>query len=153
MQRDPDVRERTGMQIVAMRLTGMTEEEIAKTLGLSKHTLAGYVYLCHKNGWLDLPTARESIMFNLLPKAVKNIYRALDSEHRLRDGMEERTAVALEVVKGTEFKGWDQRPDGGGQTTVVAVRIEMPEGPAPTVREETLGGVPAYVNADVVEVK
>lgn len=150
LTRAPTVRERSGMQIVAMRIAGMSEVEIAASLGISKETLPGYVYLASKNGWLDLPTAKEAINYNLIPLALRNLYTAMRSKNVLANGMLESTHVSLKVAEGTSFKEWDKVPDTTGASTVVAIKIEMPSGPMPTMREDTTGGTPAFIEAEAV---
>lgn len=150
LTREPTKRERTGMQIVAMRIAGMSEVEIAKSCGISRETLSGYVYLANKGGWLDLPTAKEAINYNLIPLAVRNLYSSMrDKTTTLANGMLESTHVSLKVVEGTVFKDFDRVPEGTGASTVVAIKIEMPTGPVPQMREETTGGTPAFVDAEV----
>lgn len=150
LTREPTVRERSGMQIVAMRIAGMSEVEIATALGISKDTLPGYVYLASKGGWLDLPTAKEAINYNLIPLALRKLYQAMRSTNVMANGLPESTHVALKIAEGTSFKEWDKVPEGTGASTVVAIKIEMPTGPMPTMREDTTGGTPAFVDAEVV---
>lgn len=150
LSREPTKRERTGMQIVAMRIAGMSELEIATALGISKETVPGYVYLANKNGWLDLPTAKEAINYNLIPLALRNLYNAMRSKNVLANGLPESTHVALKIAEGTTFKEFDKTPDGANVSTVVAIKIEMPAGPVPAMREETTGGTPAFIDAEEV---
>lgn len=148
LTRSPTKREATGMHIVALRISGKSEEEIAEMLGLQKPTLAGYVYLASKNGWLDLPTAKEAINYNLIPKAVKRMYEGLDHEGTLANGLPVRFHMATKIAEGTVFKEYDKVVENLG-AQVVAIKIEMPAGPTPPMREDTIGGTPAYVDAEV----
>lgn len=149
LTREPTERERKGMQIVAMRIAGMSEIQIAESLKLSKETIPGYVYLASKNGWLDLPTAKEAINYNLIPLALRNLYTSMRSSNVMANGMPERTHVALKIAEGTIFKEFDKVPDGTGASTIVAIRIEMPVGPVPQMRDDTTGGTPAFIEGAI----
>jgi hypothetical protein len=61
--------------------------------------------------------------------------------------------ATMELLKGTMFKSFDQvaAPTVATQN-VVSLQIVMPTGPLQQMREETTGGVPAYVlDAEVVK--
>lgn len=150
LRRQPNGRERIGLQAVAMRIAGMEDDEIAKSFNIEKATLRGYIYLAHKNGWLDLPTAKEAINYNLIPLAVRKLYDSMRSDRVMANGLPESTHVALKVAEGTSFKEWDKVAEPLAGSTVVAIKIEMPQGPVPQMREETTGGTPAFVDAEVV---
>ncbi len=132
------------MQMIAMRISGMEDDEIAKTLGLSRGCISPYIYRAGKNGWLDLDRAKDRLEYQLLHKVVRNLDQALDSNAVLQTGMKESTAVALKVAEGTVFKQFGEQQTQTPQQTVVAVRIEMPAGERQQMREDTTGGLPAY---------
>ncbi len=149
----PDSKTRkTALLILAMRLAGMPDDEIAKRVKLGKESLRMYLYLAGKNGWLDIDkanSAKDAVDFNLLPKVVRNLYEGLDGTGILNNGMRERTHVALKIAEGTIFKEYgEQRADVVAQT-MVAIRIEMPQGPPQQVREGTLGGTPSFIEGEV----
>ncbi len=137
---------KVALQMVAMRIAGLTDDEIAASLGLKKSTIHSYLHKAGKMGWLDLDNAKDQIDYQMMPKVVRNLMEGLDDGHRNeKTGFQVKTAVALEVAKGTVFKQYDQVVQVAPHSTVVAIKIEMPEGPAQQMREDTTGGRPAYV--------
>lgn len=148
---DSDVRPKA-MQIIAMRLSGQDDAEIAKALGISEKSISPYVYRATKNGWLDIDyNPKERIQFQVMHKVVRNLEEGLDSTGILNTGMRERTHVALKIAEGTVFKQFDQQAPQAAASTIVAVQVVMPDGPRQQVRAETTGGTPAYVDAEVVK--
>ncbi len=126
----------------------MEDREIAKELGISYASVSGYVYKAGKNGWLDLDNPKDRLEHQTMHKIIKNLEEALESQAVLQTGMKESTAVALKMAEGTLFKKFDEAKAETVQQTVVAVRIEMPQGPVQQMREETIGGTPAYIDAE-----
>lgn len=135
------------MQIIAMRIAGMADDEIATTLQISRKSISPYIYRATKNGWLDLDDPKDRLQFQLMHKVVANLAEGLDSPNTLQTGMRERTAVALKVAEGTVFKQFQEQNAPQLQQTIVAIRVEMPEGGLQQIREDTTGGEPAYVEA------
>jgi DNA-binding transcriptional regulator LsrR (DeoR family) len=150
---DSIIREKA-IKIVAMRAGGMKPAEIAAALNIKESNIRPYVWRASKNGWITFDDPEESIEFQLLPKAIRNLNDALDDTVRHQtSGMTVGTQVALKVAEGTIFKKFDQ-VNAAAPTTIVAVRVEMPDGPRPQVREgNEVGGVPAHVDAEVVDVR
>lgn len=139
------------MQIIAMRLSGMEDPEIAKHLGISLKSVSPYVYRATKNGWLDIDyDPKERIQFQVMHKVVRNLEEGLESRGKMNTGMKERTHVALKIAEGTLFKQFDQQAAVQSNSTVVAVQVVMPDGPRQAIRAETTGGVPAYIDAEGV---
>ncbi len=139
------------MQIIAMRISGMSDDEIAPLLNISRKSIAPYVYRAGKNGWLTLDQPKDRIEFELLHKVVRNLEEGLDAkpEALLNTGMPLRTAVALKVAEGTVFKQFSEPATQQIAQTAVAIRIEMPAGAGQQqIREDTTGGVPAYIDVE-----
>lgn len=140
------------LQIIAMRINGMEDEEIATALKISKNSISPYIYRATKNGWLDIDyDPKQRVQLQVMHKVVRNLEEGLDSRRVLNTGMGERTAVALKIAEGTIFKTFGDEGQQRQGSTVVAVQIVMPDGPRQVIREETTGGTPAYVDATVVE--
>jgi len=140
------------MQIIAMRLSGQDDKQIAAALGISENSISPYVYRATKNGWLDIDyDPKERLQFQVMHKVVRNLEEGLDSNRILNTGMGERTAVALKIADGTLFKQFDQQEVKEQRSTVVAVQIVMPDGPRQTIRADTTGGTPAYIDAETGE--
>jgi hypothetical protein len=55
------------------------------------------------------------------------------------------------LLEGTIYKQIGEPAQAVSVATVVAVKIEMPAGPAQTMREDTIGGTPAYIEAATEE--
>lgn len=139
------------LQIIAMRLSGMEDPTIAKSLGISEKSLSPYVYRATKNGWLDIDyDPKERIQFQVMHKVVRNLEEGLESKGIMNTGMKERTHVALKIAEGTIFKGFDQQVAPQSSSTVVAVQVVMPDGPRQVIRADTTGGIPAFQDAEVV---
>lgn len=142
---DSKIRE-TAIKIVAMRAGGFKPSEIAAALNIKESNIRPYVWRASKNGWLQFDNPEDSLEFQLLPKAIRNINDALDDPTRhMTSGQTVGTQVALKIAEGTLFKKFDQG-SGLPPQTIVAVKIEMPDGPRPQVRAgNDVGGVPAHV--------
>lgn len=137
------------LQIIAMRIAGQEDEAIATALGISKNSISPYVYRATKNGWLDIdydPKAR--IQLQTMHTVVRELEAGLADSARMNSGIKVRTHVALKMAEGTVFKQFGEQQAQERGTTVVAVQVIMPDGPRQTVREETTGGTPAYIDAE-----
>lgn len=140
----------TAMQIIAMRISGMEDQAIADALKISKNSISPYVYRAGRNGWLDLSYDPKShIQYSMMHRVVRNLDEGLDSKATLQTGMPVRTQVALKIAESTVFKEFGDAKGGEAPQTVVAVQIVMPDGPRQTMREDTTGGTPAYLDAEV----
>lgn len=140
------------MQIIALRIQGMDDADIAKQLDISEKSVSPYVYRATKNGWLDIDyNPKERVQFQMMHKVVQRLEEGLDDSFRNeKTGMKVQTTVALKVAEGTLFKQFADQQQTSDRPTVVAVQIVMPEGPRQVVREETTGGTPAYIDAEPV---
>lgn len=141
------------MQIIAMRISGMEDEAIAEALGISVKSISPYIYRATKNGWLTLDDPKARLEYQMMHKVMDNINEGLnDTSRHMTSGMRVKTAVALKVAEGTIFKQFDTVADRTPSTTIVAVKIEMPEGPRPQIRAgNDVGGVPAHVEGLVID--
>lgn len=140
----------TAMAIIARRIQGEDDAAIATALGISEKSISPYVYRATRNGWLDIGyNPKERIQFQVMHKIVEQLEDGLRDKVRMNSGMKVQTAVALKMAEGTLFKQFDQQQQQTPVQTVVAVQVVMPDGPRQTIRAETTGGVPAYVDAEV----
>lgn len=139
------------MQIIAMRIAGMEDTEIAEKLNISRKSISPYIYRATKNGWLTLDDPKARLEYQMMHKVVDNINEGLNDRARHQtSGMMVGTAVALKVAEGTIFKQFDQEVVSA-PSTVVAVQVVMPDGPRPQVRVgNDIGGVPAHIDAEIV---
>lgn len=139
----PDSKVRVvALNIIAMRAGGKSDDEIAAELNISPKSIAPYVYRAAKNGWITSDDPRDRLKYELLHKVVDRLNEGLgDGTRHTSSGMRVRTAVAVEMAKGTIFKEFDQAATAQ-QSTVVAVQVVMPAGERQVMREDTAGGVP-----------
>jgi len=146
----PDSKVRAiALQAIAMRIAGMEDDVIAKSLGISKGSISPYIYRAGKNGWLDIDNPNLRLEYAVMHKVVRNLDLGLDATGRMANGLAEKTHIALEIAKGTMFKRYDETPQGAQQNTMVAIHIEMPAGAPQVVREGTVGGTPAFLEGAV----
>jgi hypothetical protein len=136
------------MQILALRVAGLDEGQISEQLSLSKGTIRNYIYLAGRHGWLDadvmMANPVERIEYGLLHKVVRNLDASLDSEDKA-----ERAAVTDKLFDATLAKHWAPVVSAGSAQTLVAIRIEHPQGPPQAIREGTVQGVSAWTEGEV----
>ena len=141
---------RCALLIMAMRLAGMEDAEIAKGLDISPKSISGYIYRAGKNGWLNLDAPRERLEYQMTNKALDNLDAMLEDERMLPPGAKiVKHEATHRLLEGTLYKQFSEPAPQQIQQTVVAVRVEMPSGPAPSIREDTTGGTPAFMEGDI----
>jgi hypothetical protein len=143
------------MHMVACRLAGMDDEEIGKALNVSPKSIGPYIYRANKNGWLtnQHTSLRGEVENDLLYTAVSNLRTMLNDDTVLDKGQRVvKQEATMELLKGTMFKSFDQvaAPTVAAQN-VVSLQIVMPTGPVQQMREDTTGGVPAYIDVEPVK--
>lgn len=145
---DSKVRQ-TALQIIAMRISGMEDPQIADALKISQKSISPYIYRAGRNGWLNLDNPVERVQYELMHKVVRNLAEGLDDSVRHQtSGMPVKTAVALKIAEGTIFR--EQRtPEDSTGSQIVAIKIEMVNGAPTTMRPDTTGGIPNYLDAEV----
>ena len=135
------------MTILAMRVAGIEDEQIAKELHIGAATLRNYIYLAGKHGWLTAEAIANpvaAVEYTLLHKVVRNLDASLDSEDK-----DERGRVTEKLYDATLAKHWAPVVASGPAQTLVAIRIEHPAGPPQQVREGTVQGLSAWVDGEV----
>src|ERR1035437_5398538 len=141
---------RCALLIMAMRLAGMEDGEIAKGLQISPKSISGYIYRAGKNGWLNLDAPRERLEYQMTNKALDNLEVMLDDNTMLPPGAKiVKHEATHRLLEGTLYKQFSEPAPQQIQQTIVAVRVEMPSGPAPSIREDTTGGTPAFLEGDI----
>lgn len=134
------------MRILAMRLAGMPDKDIADYLKISPKSIGPYIYKAGKNGWIqEFTNPRETIEAGLMHKVLRNLDSALDDDARNeKTMMPVKTAVALKIAEGTVFKDFEPAAAAPpAQMTAVSIRIERTD-PIP-IREGTIGGTPHFI--------
>lgn len=141
---DSPIRE-AAMKIIALRLGGLSDDQIAEHLGISRKSIGPYIYKAGKNGWLDYGSSREAIENGLAHKVIRNLNAFLDD---MSDN-DSRREVTLEVAKGTIFKEFGAELAAAiAPSTAISIRIEQPSIQQP-IREGTIGGTVIDVTPDV----
>jgi hypothetical protein len=135
------------MQILALRVAGLDEGQIAEQLSLGKGTIRNYIYLAGKHGWLNedvmMANPVERIEYGLLHKVVRNLDASLDSDDKA-----ERAQVTEKLFDATLAKHWAPVVASGQAQTLVAIRIEHPQGPPQVIREGTVQGISAWTEGE-----
>lgn len=154
--RPPDSKARKVVEkIVVMREAGHSDKEIAKRLKSTEGSVRQYVYMARKNGWLTDDDEMVDVEFEaameLDRKVVRNVSASLDGS--MTNWQTHEMTIAAAKGRGI-FKTDKGEAAGPQQLPIVAIQIVMPvlgEGDQlPEIGEDQMGGVPAYVEGEVV---
>jgi predicted transcriptional regulator len=146
------------MHILAMRMAGNTNQEIAKALDIAERSIRQYIYLAGRNGWLveseNWADPADRLEFELSHKVIRNLDEAMDDDARNeKTGMKVKTAVALKVAEGTIFKKFSEAVVQPNHSNILAIRIETLVGTAvEVVREGAGGGTPRFTEGEIIDV-
>lgn len=92
-------------------------------LGVSHSTLQASILKAVEEGWLKFEDPISKIEYQIVPKVVRNLAKLLDEGDK---------QVTLETAKGTIFKTYQESKGiSDAPKTVLALKIEMPEGDVP----------------------
>lgn len=120
----------------------ITMKDASAKLGIHRSTLHAIINRGTKAGWLrfDDPLAR--IEHQIIPKVIDNLNHFLDERDK---------TVTIETAKGTIFKAYQESKGiNEGAKTVLALKIEMPEGVEPAkIVAGTVIGKPRVVIDEV----
>ena len=140
---------KTAMQIIAMRMHGFSDDEIAPAVGLKNaQSVKTYVWRASKQGWLtgEIDSPKDKLDYDVMHKVVRNMEQALDSADD-----ERRDRMAVKIAEGTLFKQYDaEAAQNRPPLTQLAVMVVMPEGNAPTIREGAAVGVGNVMDAEIL---
>lgn len=114
--------------------------EIARQLRCSPKTLNSSIQKAVEEGWLKFEDPLSRIDYQIIPKVVRNLNKFLDEGDK---------TVTLETAKGTIFKTY-QESKGISDTpqTVLALKIEQPDGQEIKIVTGHVVGKPKQVNPD-----
>jgi len=133
-----------------MEQAGIPRDEVAKTLGLSPKSIAGYLYKAGRNGWLDFDDAKAELEYSLMPKVLRNLAESLDGNHVLANGSRERVTTALKIAEGALFPKMAPT-ESLAPSTVVGIKIQVVGGTPDPIREGAVMGVDRYIDAETIE--
>lgn len=151
--------QRAVLQIIAMRHSGCSAQEISDTLGLTKNTIRQYLYNAHQKGWVTndvFVDPNDRLEYVLADKAVRNLSEFLDDKDVDPKVADRRMTVSLEVAKGRGLLPGPPKDPVAAPTLGMALKIVVEAPPAvtgvavPQIREGSIGGTPAF-DAEVIE--
>lgn len=155
--RAPDSKTRKVFEkIMVQRAAGRKDEWIAKKLDTTAANVRNVVYIARKNGWLDandeVVDIEADLALDIDRKVVRNISASLDGQ--MTNWQTHEMTIAAAKGRG-HFRNYEvSKNDGAAAMSVVAIQVVMPPVGAgdqlPQVDESSMGGVPAYLDADVL---
>lgn len=127
-----------------MKMSGKSNSDIAKELGISPSYLSSCLTVAHNNGWLKFNELKDRLEFVIAPKVVDNIEHFIDNKSE---------RMTIEAAKGLGMFQSHQavKVDGGEQQTALILNIEM--APATEVKQVTgtIMGRPKYLEGETVD--
>lgn len=161
-QREPTSSTRkVAEKIFIMRAAGRVDKDIAKRLKTTEATVRQAVYIARKNGWTqpneegveEIADLEEELALTIDRKIVRNIGASLDGQ--MTNWQTHEMTLAAAKGRGV-FKGEAARSDGAAVSMpIVAIQVIMPAIGAgdqlPNIKDDQMGGTPAYTSDDVVE--
>lgn len=144
-------------KIAVLDAAGHRDEAIAKRMHTTEATIRQYRYLAKKNGWMDdegnTVDVEAELAMDVDRKVVRNISASLDGQ--MTNWQTHEMTIAAAKGRG-HFKSHEvSKVDGAQGMSVVAIQVIMPPVGAadqmPEIREEDMGGLPAYVDGEIEE--
>lgn len=129
------LRERTAQFLsYSMAFPNASKVEIAEKMGITTKRLYELLTAAKKEGLLEFTDPFDRIDYEIVPKIIDNINHFLDAKDK---------TVTIEAAKGTIWKTY-QESKGISDTnqTVLALKIEMPDGQAPKLMAGRIVGQP-----------
>lgn len=134
--------------IVAMKIQGYDNDEIAAKLNLSVRSLRQYMWIAGKNGWLTTSDPRDVAEFDIAHQVVDGL-RVLVN-HRNALGLPDKEVILKSAEGLGIFKDAKQPVEQAAPSNVLTINVVMPGGERPEVRPGTTLGVGAYVEGEEV---
>ena len=132
--------------IVALRINGKTNPEIAEELGLSLNTIKSYIRRAMDKGYLkaaDMSDPDDRLDHVIIPQVLNNVEELLYARDAL--GLPLRD-VTIEAAKGTGvFKNHSVNKATTAPPTMMALKVEVvmpPNSGTPVPNSGTMGGSP-----------
>lgn len=139
------------LAILALRMDGWSNDEIAAELQIKPKSVNQYIYLAGRNGWLArrdgsvIGDPKDDVEINILPRVLRNLREFLDS-----DDDEVRKEVTLKTAEGTLHKRFAGEAATAPTMNALTINIVTPPGAATSVREGTTHGTPMFVEGQVL---
>lgn len=143
-------------QIMALKIEGHTNEEIAAIVGLAPRSLRQYLWIAAKNGWLTIHEPDEDVSLRLAHRAVSNLDELLHARDK-DTGLPSQT-ITLETLKGTGiFRDHSSKGQAEAQvmpSMALQINIIAPDGAAlPQMKAGSTFGTPAFIEGQVADGK
>lgn len=145
-------------RIAVLDAAGHRDEAIAKKLHTTAPSVRQYRYIAKKNGWLDEDGEPVDVELEMAMdvdrKVVRNISASLDGQ--MTNWQTHEMTIAAAKGRG-HFKSHEViKGDSAVSMPVVAIQVVMPPVGAgdqrPEIREDQMGGLPAYEEGEVDDV-
>lgn len=142
------------LAILALRMDGWSNDEIAAELQIKPKSVNQYIYLAGRNGWIArhdgsvIGDPKDDVELNILPRVLRNLREFLDS-----DDDEVRKEVTLKTAEGTLHKRFASDAASAPTMNALTINIVTPPGAAGIIREGTTHGTPMFTEGQVLDVK
>lgn len=140
------------LAILALRMDGWTNDEIAAELQIKPKSVNQYIYLAGRNGWLArrdgsvIGDPKDDVELNILPRVLRNLREFLDS-----DDDDVRKEVTLKTAEGTLHKRFAGEAAAPPSMNALTINVVMPPTGQAQIREGTTHGQPMFVEGQVVD--
>ena len=139
--------------ILAYKVQGHTTAEIAELLHIKPTSVRQYLFIAGREGWLDTRDPHEKAHSELVHRAVSNLEEWMHARDARTGLPDKEITLAAASGLGIFGAGGPAQQQEGQATNVLAINITMPiGGNLPQMREGNAGGVPAYVEGEVLSV-
>lgn len=145
---DSKIREKAAA-IVALKIQGYDNDEIAEKIGLSVRSLRQYLWIAGKNGWLRTADPRDVADYEITHDVVKGLKELVT--FRNDRGLPDKEVILKSAEGLGLFKDKHSDLPVNTNQNVLTINVVMPEGARQEIRPGTTGGAPAYVEAEVLD--
>lgn len=138
------IRERVAQYLhYSMMFPNAPKTEIAEKMGLSAKRLYEVITAGKEAGLIEFSDPMDRIDYEIVPKIVNNLIEFLDAKDK---------TVTIEAAKGTLFKAYQESRGLNEQNqTVLALKIEVPDGQEVKVLAGRIVGTPKRLADPIIE--
>lgn len=133
--------------IVAMKIQGYDNDEIAAKLNLSVRSLRQYMWIAGKNGWLRTDDPRDVAEYDIAHDVVEGLRTLV--KHRNGLGIPDKDVILKSAEGLGIFKDPKQPVEQSAPSNALTINVVMPVGERAEVRPGTTVGVAAYVEGEL----
>lgn len=140
---------KTVAAIIALKVQGCSNNEIAEQLNLKPKSISQYMWIAGKKGWLNTADPHTYAEHALVHRVVDNLHDLLHARNMVT-GLPDKE-VTLEAAKGFGvFKDHSKTEQAPVAPGVLAIQVVLPTGDLPKVRAGAISSTPNYVEGSVV---